>query len=988
MGLLLGSRNAARWFARHQRWVAVALLLAGIVGCFLPVLLAEPGKRLLWRAADALIREQCAEAERLARAVLVERPGCAPALLIAGEATAKSDRFQEALGYLLRVPEASPAEFVRAQYTAATRLMLMGRARDAEECLRRALAVDPRNPEANEKLALLLQIEGRTWESMPYVEAVVLSGRCGRDQLLMIGGVDAIMVDDSRIVEECLRNVPDDSLILLSKARMDLIENRPADAESLLRRILDQDPQQIEAQARLGELLVEQPDSAEFLQWQADLPKDADRHPLIWYLRGLWAGRNGQPRAAVRCFLEALRLHPNHSSSNVQLSQALFSLGLAEAAEPFAERGRKLSRVKALVYELKELTDLNMIRQAAEINQQLGCWWEAAGWCYAALSITPDAAWAHAMLTSPAFLAAATPEFTAASAQPALRLDLSAYPLPIWPEASASGSSMAEGDCMDGNVRLVDVAEEVGLVFRYYNGTTSTIGPEHILQTTGGGVAVIDYDLDGWPDLYFAQGGLWEERGDRSRFRNRLFRNLQGRRFADVTEEAGLDNGDFSQGAAVGDYNADGFPDLYLGNIGPNRLYKNNGDGTFSDVTKLAGVAGGNRWTTSCAIVDLNGDALPEIYAVNYAPLDEVLARHCGETRSVACSPTMFNGEQDRLFENKGDGTFRDVTEESGIVAPEGKGLGIVAAPFDGSGRIDIFVGNDTTANFFFVNQTAGPGRPLSFLEQGIVFGSAYNENGQGQACMGIAAGDPNGDGLLDLFVCNFYADSNTLYQQMPEHMFFDNTRQANLRQASFSMLGFGAQFLDGELDGRPDIIVSNGHVDRQIGTGIPDLMPPQYFRNLGDARFVELSSASLGPYFQKACLGRSVVVLDWNRDGKEDVCISHLDVPVALLTNRTPDTGHFLAVTLQGTTSNRDAIGAILHLTAGERTWMRQRIAGNGYLACNEPKIIFGLGPAERVDRLEVRWPSGIVQTFENLDVDQEIAIVEGEESPNRRLY
>ncbi len=979
LGLLLDRRNAGRW-------VVVVLLLAGVLVCFFPVLLAEPGERLVWQAADALIRRQFAEAERLSRAALDERPGCAAALLIAGEAMAESGCFEEARGYLLRVPESSPAEYVRAQYIVGARLMLFGQARAAEDCLRRALAVDPRDPEANEKLALLLQIEGRAWESVPHAQAVLRAGQCSVNQLLMIGGVDAIMVGDTPFVEKCLDAVPDDSLVLMSGARMDLIENRIEDAESTFRRILEQDPQQIEAQARMGEILVDKLDSGEFLRWQAALPDRAGEHPMVWYVRGLWAVRNGQPRAAVRCFLEALRLHPNHSSSNVQLSRALFSLGLSEEAEPFAERGRKLSRVKALVYELKDSTDLNMMRQVAEIHGELGCWWDAAGWSRVALTVAPDTDWAHAMLTRPAFLGAATNEFIDPSAQPALRLDSSAYPLPVWPEASDVGASpVATGGCVDGNVRLVDVAEKVGLVFRYYNGTTTKIGPEHILQTTGGGVAVIDYDVDGWPDLYFAQGGIWEERGEGSRYSDRLFRNMEGQRFVDVTEEAGLGDRGFGQGVAVGDYNADGFPDLYVGNIGPNRLYENNGDGTFSDVTERAGVACGNRWTTSCAMVDLNGDAMPEIYAVHYAPLDKVLARHCGEGRSVACSPTMFPGEQDHLFHNKGDGTFRDVTEESGIVADEGKGLGIVAAAFDGSGRIDIFVGNDTTANFFFVNQTAGPGQPLSFVDQGIVFGSAYNENGQGQACMGITAGDPNEDGLLDMYVCNFYADSNTLYQQVPEHMFIDATRQANLRQASFNMLGFGTQFIDAELDGWPDIFVTNGHVDRQIDTGIPDLMPPQFYHNQGECRFVEFSAASLGPFFERPCLGRSVVVLDWNRDGKEDLCISHLDVPVALLTNQTPDTGHYLAVTLQGTTSNRDAIGSVLHLTAGERTWMRQMMGGNGYHASNERKIIFGLGPAERVDRLEIRWPSGVEQTFENLEVDQEIAIVEGDEHLSR---
>ncbi|NQT12727.1 MAG: VCBS repeat-containing protein, partial [Planctomycetes bacterium] len=590
--------DGAERFDVPLRWGAVVLLLVGAGICLRPVFLAGPRTRLVWQAADALVEEQYHEAERLARTALEQFPECAAALLIAGEAAAKTQRGEQALRCFLEVPESCGAEYVHAQYRAAVRLLLAGRARAAEECLRRVLALDPHHIGANDKLAVLLQTEGRAWESLPYVQAIVRAGHCGRDELLMIGGVDGIMVDDSRFIDVCMREVPDDSLMLLSKARMALIENRVAEAETILRRILDEDPQQIEAQARMGEILVERPDSAEFLRWQAALPDEADRHPLVWYVRGLWANRNGQPRAAARCFLEALRLHPNHSSSNVQLSRALYSLGLAEAAEPFAERGRKLSRMKALVYELRQMADLNMMRQATEINEQLGCWWEAAGWCHVAMSIDGDRDWARAMLTSPAFSAAEPREFIAVSAQPALGLDVSAYPLPVWPEASAGGSEMAGKDCMDGKVRFVDVAKEVGLEFRYFNGTTSTVGPEHILQTTGGGVGVIDYDVDGWPDIYLVQGGIWEDRGEGSAYRDRLFRNVEGERFVDVTEEAGLGSGDSGQGVGVGDYNADGFPDLYVGNIGPNRLYKNNGDGTFVDVTKEAGVSGGNRWTT------------------------------------------------------------------------------------------------------------------------------------------------------------------------------------------------------------------------------------------------------------------------------------------------------------------------------------------------------------------------------------------------------
>ena len=472
----------------------------------------------------------------------------------------------------------------------------------------------------------------------------------------------------------------------------------------------------------------------------------------------------------------------------------------------------------------------------------------------------------------------------------------------------------------------------------------------------------------------------------RSTPQDRLFRNLGDGRFLDVTDLARLGDREFSQGLAVGDYNSDGFPDLYVGNVGPNRLYENQGDGTFREVTQQAGVAG-QGWTTSCALVDLNGDALPEIFEVTYVLVDEALKRRCDrDGQPVACSPNMLTAEQDRLYENLGDGRFRDVSEECGIHAPDGKGLGLVAADFDRSGRINIFVSNDTTANFYFVNQTTGPGQPLSFSEQGLQSGLAFNEAGQAQASMGIASGDASGDGLLDLLVGNFYADSDTFYLQTPDHAFLDESRAAGLRESTFEMLTFGMQFLDGDLDGWLDAIATNGHVDRSIDARVPDLMPPQYFQNLGQAKFRELSARSLGPYFEKRYLGRTVALLDWNRDGKPDVCISHLDAPAALLTNGTPDTGHYLAVNLYGVASNRDAFGTVLELTAGERTQVQQVVAGSGYLASNERKIIFGLGGATRIDRLRIRWPSGAIQTFEGLDADREIAIVEGAESPIRR--
>ncbi|MCR4413615.1 MAG: FG-GAP-like repeat-containing protein, partial [Thermoguttaceae bacterium] len=784
---------------------------------------------------------------------------------------------------LERVPPDAPAEYVHAQYLAGVRLVSAGQASAAEKHFRRVLDLDPQHAKANEKLAVLLNTEGRTWEALPFVQALIRSGQCGRDELLMVGGIDSMMIDNPAFIEKCRQTVPDDPIVLLGRGRLALLRrDDAAQAEAIFRKIVQRDPEQIEALARLGEILLEAPDPALFLRWNASLPKIAEAHPRTWYARGMWAKRNGQPRAAVRCFLEALRLHPNHASSNFQLSQVFISLGEPEAAEPFVERARLLSKLDFTLSQLQNLPDLELMRQVAEINEQLGCWWEAMGWCQAAVLLDPDTEWARAGLRRFRLATLATGEFTIASAQPALAIDLAAYPLPEWPEPGEGVRGPASRGPVDGNVRLVDVAGEAGLSFQYFNGTTPTYGPDHILTAPGGGVGVIDYDADGWPDLYFSQAGLWDQRGPQNPHRDRLFRNLGNGRFADVTESARLGDGEFGAGVAVGDYNGDGFPDLYVANVGPNRLYENLGDGTFREIAAPAGVVGEkDQWSTSAAIVDLDGDGLPEIYCVHYVLLKEALAKDCGKgNQPMGCAPTLFHADQDRLYQNLGDGRFRDVTDACGIRVPDGKGLGIVAADFDGSGRIHVYVGNDTTPNFFFVNATEGPGKPLKLIEKGLEAGLALNENGQCMASMGIAAGDADGDGLLDVYIGTFYHDSNTLLRQNPDHTFTDESRRANLREPTFNMLTFGTQFVDGELDGWLDIIQANGHVDPSYDPDVPDRMSPQYLKNLGQGKFVELTGRSLGPYFQKKCLGRAVAVLDWDRDGKQDVAISHLDVP------------------------------------------------------------------------------------------------------------
>jgi hypothetical protein len=348
--------------------------------------------------------------------------------------------------------------------------------------------------------------------------------------------------------------------------------------------------------------------------------------------------------------------------------------------------------------------------------------------------------------------------------------------------------------------------------------------------------------------------------------------------------------------------------------------------------------------------------------------------------------PLQFTAAQDRVYWNKGDGTFENVSEKAGIIAPSGKGLGIVAADFEGSGKLNLFIANDGEANFYFINETANPTDPPKFSEQALLQGAAYNGQGAAEAGMGVAAGDCDADGLLDLFVTNFYGEQDTLYRQQPDHTFLDETAVAKLREPTLHTLGFGAQFIDPALRGTPDLIVTNGHIDRYDTNPGPYEMSPQYFSNNGDETFVELGADKLGPYFQGKYLGRGLARIDFNRDGKEDAIITHLDAPAALLANTTAKTGHYIAIRLVGVKSARDAIGATVVTAAGGRTQMRQLTAGDGYESSNERIIILGLGEAKQVDSLEVRWLSGDKQQFKDISGDAHYLCIEGSDELIKR--
>ena len=956
--------------------VAFAMLVgAGVY--LLPSTFGTKSQSLLSQAEVALSRGDFQAAQRLADLVLCETPRSTQALVVAGYAAAGQQQTDAALGYFDRVPEDGRADALGAIEVCGDQAFQLGRVAAAEVYFRRVLQDDPSHVEKRERLIYLLMLESRTWEGQKLILPLLKAGHVASNHLIVVGSTKTQLADVSSFSAACLAAVPEDPLPRLHEARAVWLGPEPQQAEQLLRQIVAAHPEIIEAQAMLGRIFAEAESATEFLEWHKQLPASAEEHPEIWFDRGLWAKAQAQLAGAARCFWEAATRNPNHLGANYQLAQVLTALGKGTPAKPFAERANQLTQLDLLIDRLKDELEPETIRQTVELLEALGRPWEATGWCQLALEQAPQLRWAAAAQLRLRKCLPECPTYTLEAYNLGRQIDLSSYALPAWRRAEARPDQPLATRAGQSQVTFIDSAAAAGIDFTYFNGGISERF-ESVFEFNGGGVAALDYDGDGWPDLYFTQGGPPPPQQTPHAYIDRLFRNLQNGRFEDATAAAGLGDKAFGQGVTVGDFDNDGFPDLYVGNVGPNRFYHNNGDGTFSDVTAVTGTAG-DAWTSSCLLADLNGDTLPDLYVVNYLGGSKIYTRTCEKDQPVRCAPLDYPAEQHRLYMNLGDGRFEDVTERCGIVAPDGRGLGIVAADLDDSGRLSLFVSNDMSANFFFKNQTATRGGPLAFSECALLNGLAFDADGASQAAMGIAIGDANEDGLLDLFVTTFYRQAKALYIQQPDRSFREESRHANLREAGFFMLGWGAQFIDGELDGHPDLIVTNGHVHDPRDPNIPYQMPPQYFRNEGQGRFVELPAAVLGKYFQGKYHGRALARLDWNRDGLEDVCISNMNAPAALLTNRTAEHGHFLGVRLIGVTGDRDAIGARLRLTAGGHTWVRQLTAGDGFHATNQRQLTFGLGTADRVDKLEITWPSGRTQGFGNLPADREILLIEG---------
>jgi thioredoxin-like negative regulator of GroEL len=989
--------NEARMMRNVRQWVWVAVLTVAAGAAYGGWRLAKA-----WRTRTALveIREQVQAgrhgvAARTLAAVLAREPGSDEAAYLLGLCEKARGRTEAADEAWVLVPPGSrfapPAIAGRAAMQVDR-----GQLADAERLLTRTLT-DPRIDgfELRRFLTPLYWQEGRAAEARRLVEAnwAVLNklGRGGSDQAIelvrlhIVMGVGTASADSVRdFLDRAERLAPGDDRIGLARANLAIRQGAFDEAALRIEACLRHHPDDVPAwRARLDWAMA---------TGRAALAREALDHlpaayssPAELHRLAAWFAAQRRDVASERSALEQLaETDPADGAASDRLAELAVREGQPARAAALRRRKAELDQLKAQYQEL--LLRDQPVRDAAKmagLAEQLGHWFEAKVFANVALANEPD-----------------RDDLRAALARLESRGETSVGPGPTL--AAALGSTLGEPqgaqrseaavaavhDNSADPIRFEDDSAPARLSHVFDNGES----PLHQMpEVSSGGVGMIDFDGDGWLDVYALQGGPFpppgvpspaapaQGRNARATRGDRLFRNCRDGRFEDVTESAGLPGTSqgYGHGVTVGDYDNDGRADLFVTRWRSYALYRNRGDGTFEDVTAAVGFGGDRDWPTSAAFADLDNDGDLDLYVCHYLKWNSDHPRLCqnqAHTAYASCDPLESEALPDHVFRNDG-GRFTDVTAQAGIVDHDGRGFGVVAVDVDDDNRVDLFVANDRSANYLFHNQGG-----FRFEEKGLIAGVACNAHGSNQAGMGVAADDLDGDGRLDLAVTNFFDESTTLFRNLGGGQFADHTTAVGLAAPSRDRLGFGIAFLDVNNDGRLDLMTANGHVN-DYRPKVPYAMPGQLLIG-GPGGFLTDVTARAGPPFLVPHLGRGLAVGDLDNDGRVDALVVADNEPMVYLHNRT-DGGHFLTITLEGTTSNRDGVGARVIVEAAGSRHTSQRRGGGSFLSASDPRLHFGLGTATRIDQLEVRWPSGRVDSFRNLDADKRYRVREGDHTP-----
>ena len=909
-------------------------------------------------------------ATELAYRALVESPQNLSATIVAAEAEAARGNPQVAIDLL------SPVDLGAQQGPQVSELLVqqclaLNAPWEAADALLRALTFYPQQGRWRVQAWTLLNRCGRRQEASVQAEWLCRAGKANRQQLeSLVARTFAYPMPGVASVSE------KDFSLGLGKARWYFSSQKYRKAIDQLRHVeFGKHASHPASLALEGRLLTELQQFDQVPEWFSRCDANAHRFNDYWAALGTYLFDQREYSGSIVALLRAIALDPTDRMSVQRMSRGLAALERAEDSNQFRYRGTQLANCEQSLKKLGDPSEVAAsVRKLQGLFLELGRPFEAIGWTLLATT-SPQQKLLVDQQRQTLLQRPETVKMASVSGMLGLQLGELGDLRNI---ETLMGRNQKQFKLDNESIRieaspwLSDVSEKVGLRFQWYQ--DFEVNPESIPihESLGGGIGILDYDLDGWPDLYLAQGSGEPPSGQCTRS-NKLFVNKEGS-FIDLTSWAEVSDYNYSSGIAVGDVNQDGFPDLLLGALGRNRLLINNGDGTFADATNQLGLRE-DRFTSSMAIGDLDGDTLPDIYEVNYVEMDGGfdLPEKGPGGRELLPSPLLHYPDADRWLESSGDGSFTPHSIRRDVAEP-GTGLGIVVTDFDGDGLNEIFVGNDVRPNHFLSNFGGG-----KIENSADASGLANGFQGTANGCMGIATGDFNRDLKIDLHVTNYIDEAANLYLRSEGKGFSDQAVRYGVAELSLRNVGFGTKAVDFDRNGWLDLAVVNGHIFDLTIAGHPFRMLPQIMMNVGRT-FEACEVNSDGDYWHTPALGRTMAKLDFNRDGAVDLAVGHLDQPFALLENQTQAKHPWIQLRLVATKSERNAVGARIEVVTNQGSFAQWVTSGDGYLCSDEPVIDFGLGTEAEIRQIVVDWPSGERQVLKGVAVNQRYLLIENQ--------
>ena len=1031
--LLNGQRPALpnRVFWDSARLTPLVFIIATLLfpGCSPSVdqTVEPPPARPLRMMESALRRGQLQEAWQYVSDV-IEQHGDDPAVLsqVARLAHEVAEP-EEAAKYLVRACEAETYSNPQRVQQAMIALVGVGKLYEGLDFLEATVTQHPDQHESRRWLFDLLMGSEDRQAGLPHGRYLIRARQFDVELLKALSNTEYRTMDAQPLLQMTER-YPDDTRPLLGDARQKFDERDYTEAIRVLDSITDKFPNFAPAQSLLGRAYAGSGDWKNFETWAEQVPETVSNYPNYWLALGDWARSNEKYSEAARCYWEATQVDPDVLEAWTKLSLSLRRMNLDPAnSEPNRSTESKPMNVvsNAILDRIDQraslLSGFNQQKQKFERTgevsretasemakslQELGRLWEAEAWSSIAIQLPEDdSVPAEAVRNEIVSQLTKETPWQITSSFPELLMDLTSLNPPslnrVTPNRISGEQESIAGTSNKPSIDLRNEASKRGLNF--FGRTSDQLDQPGIMlyQTLGCGGGTIDYDLDGWSDLYLAAAEGTPPAKDS--LPNAMFRNENGH-FRDHASNAQLDDRGFAQGIAVGDVNEDGFPDILVLNYGPNTLFINNGDGSFSDAT-LKLVANPPQWSTSGAMADLDGDGLSDLVIVNYCDGLDPVHVNCpmpNSDISRSCSPVKFKAATDCFYQATTDGQLIDQTNQwKGQPSIAGRGLGIVIGSLDHQAGNDVLIANDMTNNHLWSlrqvvasnsdtkTETIAEAKPEpaianhQLVESAMLRGLGADDRSLAQGSMGIASGDLNRDGDIDFYITNFDKEYNTLHDNRSAGIWQDITSGVNLAAPTMPLVGFGTEAIDLNSDGELELVIANGHVDMFSRGNEKSLYdhPMQIFERVGESNYQSIGDQMTGDYLKGTHVARALWTIDANGDQLSDMVVTHQTEPVALLVNHSSQMGSNIHFELIGTTSSRFAVGATLRVRSGEQVWTAWQLSGDGYLCSNERTIRFGLGKEISSCDVEVEWPSGLKQTIENLKTGATYLIVEADD-------